>query len=726
MAFFESLRTAVGRFAAGVHELGAPSDERALNAAEKRLGISFPTSHREFLRSFDGANLFHESLRLFAAAEITVARGNEERFLRVGETPDGALYLRSDGGLYLVDEESPDPILSGSSTEAWLDATLAREALLVDRDGEYRQLYRVDARGTWTKVGPATSGFTQSACPTCNDTWMNWSMNYQNPNGGNAAKPWDLAYFISPPGRFVNDFGPNGHMDVGGDMMELTATQTSNQTATDFDGNSVTEVRVRWNKSASFEGHGVGAGYQSGDDSTYSMDFTLNLRYYVLNKPTDTFYVNASLGAAVERELRARVLGGAERGRREPGERVAARAVRAQRGERALVRIGVAARAGRERELAVALRDRPARRVAARARRGLVLARERVAGLAVVVAADRLGQADPADLGVAGLAARRELRDVDRLVAALAPAAARRRLVVAAIVARRARHARVAAGERHHRVVRADLVAAARPPAGVVAGGARLGRELALVRIGVARLAGRERQRLPRRRRAGVALLARDLGVLAGQREPRERVIELRALERLPARRRVALLAAAGEPPRVRILVARRARGRRGQELRPALRRGLGVALAARDLGVGAVERPAGQRVIQLVHRAARPPHQLGVAADVLDVARLARPLRVLAAVQPAARAELAREVLVAVQAQPRDHLGARGVAARAVVIALEVGVRLGERSRRQHLRRGPARRRAQRRDRKREHANARARRAPRPGGPRRHAKIQR
>ncbi len=45
-------------------------------------------------------------------------------------------------------------------------------------------------------------------------------------------------------------------------MMELTATQTSNQTATDFDGNSVTEVRVRWNKSASFEGHGVGAGYQ--------------------------------------------------------------------------------------------------------------------------------------------------------------------------------------------------------------------------------------------------------------------------------------------------------------------------------------------------------------------------------------------------------------------------------------------------------------------------------
>jgi tetratricopeptide (TPR) repeat protein len=144
MAFFESLRTAVGRYAAGVHELGASSDERTLSATEKRLGTPLPPSHRELLRSFDGVSLFHESLRLLEAAQLGVVRHGDGVWLRAGETPDGALYLRPDGGIYLVDEEAPDPILAGSSTEAWLDATLAREGLLVDREGEYRDVFTDD------------------------------------------------------------------------------------------------------------------------------------------------------------------------------------------------------------------------------------------------------------------------------------------------------------------------------------------------------------------------------------------------------------------------------------------------------------------------------------------------------------------------------------------------------------------------------------------------------
>jgi tetratricopeptide (TPR) repeat protein len=152
MAFFESLRTAARRYAAGVHEFGAPADEKQLTAAEKRLGVALPPPHREFLRSYNGAALFHESILLFPAEEIaeTPALSAERRFLRIGDTPDGALWMRvsedpaQDGRIYLVDEEAPDPILAGASIESWLDATLAREGLCVDRDGEFRDVFSDD------------------------------------------------------------------------------------------------------------------------------------------------------------------------------------------------------------------------------------------------------------------------------------------------------------------------------------------------------------------------------------------------------------------------------------------------------------------------------------------------------------------------------------------------------------------------------------------------------
>lgn len=142
MAFFESLRAKVGRYAIGVHHLPAPADKCALAAAEQRLGAKLPESLRDFLLSFDGILLFHESHRLFSASELG-RREATPRYLHVGETPDGALYmpLEGEGCIYLVDEEAPDPILCGSRTESWLDATLAREGLLVDREGEFREVF---------------------------------------------------------------------------------------------------------------------------------------------------------------------------------------------------------------------------------------------------------------------------------------------------------------------------------------------------------------------------------------------------------------------------------------------------------------------------------------------------------------------------------------------------------------------------------------------------------
>lgn len=145
MLFFENLRTAVGRYAAGVHHLFGSATDKALLKAEEQLSCELPPSYREFLRSFNGATLFHETFTLFAVSEVERSR-EHPAYLRIGESPDGELWLSNDsqGRIYLVDDESPDPIVVGSSMEPWLNSTLAREGLLVDREGEFRDVFTDD------------------------------------------------------------------------------------------------------------------------------------------------------------------------------------------------------------------------------------------------------------------------------------------------------------------------------------------------------------------------------------------------------------------------------------------------------------------------------------------------------------------------------------------------------------------------------------------------------
>ncbi len=115
-----------------------------------------------------------------------------------------------------------------------------------------------EVNGNWTQVGPAhfveNQGITP--CPGCDITKINWSSNYQNPPGGDPVKDWDLAYFISAPGRFPADVGAGGHMDLGGIMMELTASP-----AIDYGGGSNVDPKygpmVRWSRAGSWEGHVV-------------------------------------------------------------------------------------------------------------------------------------------------------------------------------------------------------------------------------------------------------------------------------------------------------------------------------------------------------------------------------------------------------------------------------------------------------------------------------------
>lgn len=103
--------------------------------------------------------------------------------------------------------------------------------------------------------GPATNPTgpcTEVPDQSCVHDWMNWSSDYQFPDGGNANKPWDYAYFISPPGRFAHDKGPGGHMDIGGLMMELTTTPGANDPSYG--------ATVKWSRAGSWEGHEVNYG----------------------------------------------------------------------------------------------------------------------------------------------------------------------------------------------------------------------------------------------------------------------------------------------------------------------------------------------------------------------------------------------------------------------------------------------------------------------------------
>jgi tetratricopeptide (TPR) repeat protein len=143
MPFFESLRTALSRYAAMVHTVSPPLSSDELAAVQVRLPWPLPAHYVDFLRSYNGVSLFHEALLLHPISAVS-AVGPLERFLRIGDSPDGELWLDRDGRLRLVDEETPDPIICGSTIENWLDATLGREALVVDRQGEFRDVFDED------------------------------------------------------------------------------------------------------------------------------------------------------------------------------------------------------------------------------------------------------------------------------------------------------------------------------------------------------------------------------------------------------------------------------------------------------------------------------------------------------------------------------------------------------------------------------------------------------
>lgn len=138
MSFFESVRLALARHPVGVHSLASPATAADLASAEQRVGTLPCDDYREFLTTWNGGSMFHESLTLFPASSLF--RPSPER-LQIGECSDGQIFLDGQGRVRVMDEEEPDPLTAGSDFATWMDVVMAREALLIDRDGEFRDVF---------------------------------------------------------------------------------------------------------------------------------------------------------------------------------------------------------------------------------------------------------------------------------------------------------------------------------------------------------------------------------------------------------------------------------------------------------------------------------------------------------------------------------------------------------------------------------------------------------
>jgi len=143
--FFDHFRRAVARLPAGLIRVMPPASETELAAAAAALGRELPAVYGEFLRSFDGADLFHETVLVAgvgAGAPVRLAElaqpGDRPDELTFAVAAAGERYaLDGDGRVVRYDAGADERALAGSAFGPWLDATVAREQVLYGPDGEY-------------------------------------------------------------------------------------------------------------------------------------------------------------------------------------------------------------------------------------------------------------------------------------------------------------------------------------------------------------------------------------------------------------------------------------------------------------------------------------------------------------------------------------------------------------------------------------------------------------
>lgn len=131
MAYFERFRLELSRYADGVHELGAPASAAALAMA------GLPAQLADLHRSWDGMRLFADTVLIVPLAEQT---STSDGGRRIGQWPEGALELTADGRVRSRDDDGA-ALVVGSTLERFVTAVMVREGLLVDREGEFKDVF---------------------------------------------------------------------------------------------------------------------------------------------------------------------------------------------------------------------------------------------------------------------------------------------------------------------------------------------------------------------------------------------------------------------------------------------------------------------------------------------------------------------------------------------------------------------------------------------------------
>jgi hypothetical protein len=135
-AFSLRLREALGRFADGVHELGAPAAAAAL---ERARAAGLPPSVLRVYQLADGIDLFGDLVRVRPLAAVAAER--DEHVL--GEAEGQRLCVDAAGRILELDEDG-DRLCVADELETALLVYLAREALLVGPDGEWKEVFGDD------------------------------------------------------------------------------------------------------------------------------------------------------------------------------------------------------------------------------------------------------------------------------------------------------------------------------------------------------------------------------------------------------------------------------------------------------------------------------------------------------------------------------------------------------------------------------------------------------
>jgi tetratricopeptide (TPR) repeat protein len=141
--FFDRFRSAVARLPAGLIRVRPPAAPEDIARAEAELGRALPNAYASFLRSFDGADLFHEAIVIAgvgsgAPRALTSLPQDRPGELVFAEALWGDRYaLDTDERVLRYDPGADERALAGTSFNRWLDATIAREQILFGPDGEY-------------------------------------------------------------------------------------------------------------------------------------------------------------------------------------------------------------------------------------------------------------------------------------------------------------------------------------------------------------------------------------------------------------------------------------------------------------------------------------------------------------------------------------------------------------------------------------------------------------